>query len=55
VVTALDYNARESVGVDGALRRLHSEPYGGWLVGTAAVGLLVFATYSLFEARYRRL
>jgi Domain of Unknown Function (DUF1206) len=53
--TALDYNAGKAVGIDGALARLHQEPYGSWLVGAVAVGLLVFAAYSLFEARYRRL
>jgi hypothetical protein len=53
--TALDYDPRKAVGVDGALAHLHSEPYGSWLVGAVAVGLLVFAAYSLFEARYRRL
>jgi Domain of Unknown Function (DUF1206) len=53
--TALAYDPRKAVGVDGALAHLHSEPYGSWLVGAVAVGLLIFAAYSLFEARYRRL
>jgi hypothetical protein len=53
--TALDYDPRKAVGVDGALAHVHSEPYGSWLVAAVAVGLLVFAAYSLFEARYRRL
>ena len=55
VRTALDYNPRAAVGVDGALARLHNQPYGSWLVGVVALGLLVFAAYSLFEARYRQL
>ncbi len=55
LVTAIDFNAHEAVGLDGALSRVHHEPYGPWLLGLAAVGLLVFAAYSLFEARYRRL
>lgn len=53
--TALDYDPRKAVGVDGALAHLHSEPYGSWLVGAVAIGVLIFAAYSLFEARYRRL
>ncbi len=53
--TAIDFNPREAVGLDGALARLHHEPYGPWLLGLAAAGLLVFAAYSLFESRYRRL
>ena len=53
--TAIEFNAHEAVGLDGALARVHHQPYGPWLLGLAAAGLLVFAAYSLFEARYRRL
>jgi hypothetical protein len=52
---ALDYDPRNAVGVDGALTALQHEPYGSWLVGLVAIGLLIFAAFSLFEARYRRL
>jgi hypothetical protein len=41
--------------VDGALARLHHQPFGPWIVGLVAVGLLTFAVYSFFEGRYRRL
>ena len=53
--TAIDYDPREAVGLDGALARVHRQPLGSWLLALAAAGLLVFAVYSLFEARYRRL
>lgn len=53
--TATDFNPRSAVGVDGALARLHHQTLGSWLVGVVAVGLLVFAAFSLFEARFRRL
>lgn len=53
--TAIAYNAREAVGLDGALERLHHQSYGPWLVGLAAAGLLTFAVFSLAEARCRRL
>jgi len=55
VRAALDYDPHEAVGLDGVLARVHHEPFGPWLLGLAAAGLLVFATFSLFEARYRRL
>jgi hypothetical protein len=55
VRTAFDYNPSSAVGVDGALARLHHQTLGPWLVGLVAVGLLVFAMFSLFEARFRRL
>lgn len=53
--TAFDYSPKSAVGVDGALSRLHHQALGPWLVGLVAVGLLVFAVHSLFEARFRRL
>jgi Domain of Unknown Function (DUF1206) len=53
--TAIDFTPRTAVGIDGALSRLHREPYGPWLVALVAVGLLTFAAFSLFEAAYRRL
>jgi hypothetical protein len=53
--TAIDFNPRDAVGLDGALARVHREPLGTVLLALAAAGLLVFSIYSLFEARYRRL
>jgi len=53
--TAIDYEPREATGLDGALARVHHQPFGPWLLGLVAAGLIVFAAYSLFEARYRRL
>ena len=53
--TAIDYNPRDATGLDGALARVHHEPFGPWLLGLTAAGLIVFAVYSMFEARYRRL
>ncbi len=52
---AIDYNPGAAVGVDGALAHLHHEPAGPWLEGIVAAGLLVFAAFSIAEARYRRL
>jgi Domain of Unknown Function (DUF1206) len=53
--TAIEFNASNAIGVDGALARLHHEPLGRWLVGLVGAGLLTFAAFSLIEARYRRL
>jgi len=52
---AISYNPRVAVGVDGVLARVHHEPLGTILLALVAAGLIVFACYSLFEARYRRL
>ena len=53
--TAIDFNPSKAVGLDGALAKVAQEPYGSWLLGIVALGLLVFAISSLFEARYREL
>jgi hypothetical protein len=53
--TAFDYSEKSAVGVDGALARLHHQPLGPWVVALVVVGLLTFAVFSFFEARFRRL
>jgi Domain of Unknown Function (DUF1206) len=52
---AVSYDPHDAVGIDGVLARVHREPLGTVLLALVAAGLLVFACYSLFEARYRRL
>jgi hypothetical protein len=53
--TAIDFDPAKAIGVDGALREVAQQPYGSWLLGLVAIGLIVFAASSLAEARYRRL
>src|SRR5579863_2132933 len=53
--TAITYYPSTAVGVDGALARLHHQTLGPWVLGLVGVGLLVFAAFSLYDARYRRL
>ncbi len=53
--TAIEYDPRNAVGVDGVLARLHHQVAGPELVALVAIGLLVFSVYSLLEGRYRRL
>jgi uncharacterized protein DUF1206 len=55
VRTAIEFNPNDAVGLDGALAKVHHQPLGPWVLGLAAAGLIVFALYSLLEARYRRL
>jgi hypothetical protein len=54
VKAAHDYNAREAIGLDGVLQKLANHSYGSWLLGIVAAGLLVYAVFCLFEARYRK-
>jgi hypothetical protein len=55
VKASVDYKANEAIGVDGALAKLYDGSYGSWLLGIVAGGLVVFATFSIAEARYRRI
>jgi hypothetical protein len=52
---AIDYKADEAIGLDGALAKLYGQPYGPWLLGAVAVGLIAFGLFSISEARYRRI
>lgn len=51
------YYARpgQAQGFDGALRFLAKQPYGLWLLGIVAAGLIAFGIYSLMSAAWFRL
>lgn len=53
--TAIEYKPTNAIGLDGALAAVHREPLGAVLLALVAAGLLAFAVFSLFEARYRQL
>lgn len=52
VEAAVNYDPAKSTGLDGALRTLADRPYGPWLLGVLAVGLIAFGVYGLAAARY---
>lgn len=54
IKAAVDYNPKEAIGLDGALRELADASYGPALLGAVAVGLAGFALYSIVDARYRK-
>jgi hypothetical protein len=53
IKAAVEYDPKEAVGLDGALRRLAGHAYGTWLLGLVAAGLVAYAVFCLLEARYR--
>lgn len=55
ISAALRANANEARGVGGALAALAVQPFGAWLLGTVALGLIAYSFYSLLEARYRQI
>ncbi|MGG6297793.1 DUF1206 domain-containing protein [Leptolyngbya sp. AN02str] len=54
-LAALRANASEARGLGGALVTLAQQPFGPWLLGIVALGLIAYSIYSLIEARYRRI
>ena len=50
---AWEFQAKEAVGLDGALQKVAEQAYGGLLLGSVAVGLIAYALYCFVQARYR--
>jgi hypothetical protein len=53
VKAAWEYDPKEAIGLDGALRKLASAEYGELLLGCTAAGLLAYGLFCLVQARYR--
>jgi hypothetical protein len=52
---ARHHDPREVQGFDGALRELASQPYGIYILGVVALGLIAYGLYWAFNVRYRRI
>lgn len=52
IQAAVQFDPQESVGLDGALQSLASQPAGPWLLGLTALGLFAFGVYTIVRARY---
>ncbi|BAS56891.1 hypothetical protein NIES2135_37870 [Leptolyngbya boryana NIES-2135] len=55
IIAALRSDATEVKGLGEALAVLAQQPYGTWILGIVALGLIAYSMYSLIEARYRSL
>lgn len=55
LLAALQANANEARGLAGALEYLAQQPFGAWMLGTVALGVVAYSIYSLIEARYRQI
>lgn len=55
ISAALRADASEARGVGGALAALAAQPFGPWLLGLVALGLIAYAIFCGVEARYRRM
>jgi len=47
-------SSRQAMGIDAALTALMRRPYGVWLLGLVAVGLMAFGLYSMLSAAWFR-
>jgi hypothetical protein len=55
IQAALHARARAARGLSGALLALEQRPYGPWLLGAVALGLVAYGLFTFVEARYRRM
>ena len=55
ISAAINYNAEEAIGIDGALAILAQTYYGQTLLFITAAGLVCHGVLSLYEARFRRI
>ncbi len=52
---AWEFDPKKARGLDGALLEVSQQPYGRFLLGAVAIGLMAYALYCFAEARYRRI
>jgi hypothetical protein len=52
---AYNHNASQAQGIDGVLAALLHQPYGPWLLGIVAAGLIAFGIYSAMNGILLRL
>ncbi|MGO4187930.1 DUF1206 domain-containing protein [Pseudarthrobacter sp. TAF60_1] len=52
IIAAATADPSKSSGLDGGLKTLGSQPYGGFLLAAIAAGLICYGAYSMARARY---
>lgn len=52
IIAAATADPSKSTGLDGGLKTLGSQPYGGFLLASVAAGLVCYGAYSMIRARY---
>lgn len=55
IQAALRFDPQQAGGIDKALAELAQQPYGPWLLGIVALGVLGYGIYAFVQARYRRI
>lgn len=55
IQAGLRHDPSQASGLAGALETLAAQPYGPWLLGIVAFGLIAYGAYSFLQARYRKI
>lgn len=55
IQAARQSNPNQAVGLGGALTSLEQQPYGSWVLGIVAIGLIAYGLYYIVQARYRHI
>lgn len=55
IQAAYQANAAKAGDSSDALSALEQGPYGPWILGVVAVGVICYGIYALFQARYRKI
>ena len=55
ILAAFSAQPGEARGLSGALATLAAQPFGPWLLGVVALGLIAYGVFELIEARYHRI
>jgi hypothetical protein len=55
VVATVTNNPEQSTGLDGALKTLREQPFGVWLLGAVALGLMAYGVFMAIRSKYQRL
>ncbi|MFC7321354.1 DUF1206 domain-containing protein [Halobacillus campisalis] len=55
IQTAFSSNPDEAKGLDGALAEISQQPFGQWMLGIVAVGLILYGIYEVIRGRYEKM
>ena len=55
IQAARQSDASQARGLGEALQALAQQPYGSWIMGIVALGLVAYGIYMVMQARYRRI
>jgi hypothetical protein len=55
ILATVRNNPEESTGLDGALKTLAAQPFGIWILGAVAVGLICYGVFLIVRSRYQRM